>query len=44
MLYFSSTRDGGCGGYDLWQVPILQSARDLAEDSEAETAGEAIER
>ena len=23
MLYFSSSRAGGSGGYDLWQVPII---------------------
>ena len=23
-LYFGSTRPGGCGDYDLWQVPILR--------------------
>ncbi len=24
-LYFGSTRPGGCGDYDMWQVPILRS-------------------
>jgi Tol biopolymer transport system component len=43
-LYFSSTREGGCGGYDLWQVSILQLPKNLARNDQVGTAEETIER
>jgi tetratricopeptide (TPR) repeat protein len=38
-LYFMSSRRGGLGNWDLWQVPILSMHSGLEQDSDSDSAG-----
>jgi len=39
-LLFTSNRDGGHGGFDIWQVPIVPAAGNLEQDGDSDSAVE----